>query len=188
MSSCVLAGAHRNIVGAQDPHVHLKNLKPSPVASPLVDACIECGFCESNCPSRDVTLTPRQRITSFREMSRLEGLHSRNGAEDERCAGGIESSDATPRLFAGCIHARDNHGIVHWDSRQPAIQRPIQRLPISSASLCISVQVQSRTGLPGLYFIPSCLTVASSCNVQLRSCCHTVQYPTGAGRCGRFRR
>jgi len=71
----------------QDPHVHLKNLKPSPVASPLVDACIECGFCESNCPSRDVTLTPRQRITSFREMSRLEGLDSRNGAEDERCAG-----------------------------------------------------------------------------------------------------
>ena len=70
----------------QDPHVHLKNLKPSPVASPLVDACIECGFCESNCPSRDVTLTPRQRITSFREMSRLEGLDSRNGAEDERCA------------------------------------------------------------------------------------------------------
>ena len=70
----------------QDPHVHLKNLKPSPVASPLVDACIECGFCESNCPSRDVTLTPRQRITSFREMSRLEGLDTRTAEEEERCA------------------------------------------------------------------------------------------------------
>lgn len=32
----------------------------SPPADPLVNRCIECGFCESNCPSRDVTITPRQ--------------------------------------------------------------------------------------------------------------------------------
>lgn len=55
----------------QDPDVHVKNLKPSPLASPLVDRCIECGFCESNCPSRDAALTPRQRITSYREIARL---------------------------------------------------------------------------------------------------------------------
>lgn len=30
----------------------MKNLKPSPAANPLVNRCIECGFCESNCPSR----------------------------------------------------------------------------------------------------------------------------------------
>ena len=80
------SGAESSPLVVQDPHVHLKNLKPSPVASPLVDACIECGFCESNCPSRDVTLTPRQRITSFREMSRLEGMDSRTAEEEERCA------------------------------------------------------------------------------------------------------
>ena len=55
----------------QDPDVHVKNLKPSPLASPLVDRCIECGFCESNCPSRDAALTPRQRITRYREIARL---------------------------------------------------------------------------------------------------------------------
>ena len=55
----------------KDPDVHVKNLKPSPLASPLVDRCIECGFCESNCPSRDAALTPRQRITSYREIARL---------------------------------------------------------------------------------------------------------------------
>lgn len=43
----------------RDPDVHKKFLKPSPLASELVDRCIECGFCESNCPSRDITLTPR---------------------------------------------------------------------------------------------------------------------------------
>ena len=29
-----------------DREVHLKNLKPLPAADPLVDKCIECGFCE----------------------------------------------------------------------------------------------------------------------------------------------
>ncbi len=46
--------------------------------------CIECGFCESNCPSRDVTLTPRQRITVHREMARLRSMPSRTSAEEER--------------------------------------------------------------------------------------------------------
>ncbi len=54
-----------------DPHVHLKNLKPLPAADPLVDSCMECGFCERMCPSQGLTLTPRQRIVGWREISRL---------------------------------------------------------------------------------------------------------------------
>jgi ferredoxin len=57
----------------RDPEAHKKFLKPSPVASPIVNRCIECGFCESNCPSKDLSLTPRQRIASFREIARLTG-------------------------------------------------------------------------------------------------------------------
>ena len=53
-------------------HVHLENLKSMPAADPLVDKCIECGFCEPTCPSRALTLTPRQRIVLWREISRLE--------------------------------------------------------------------------------------------------------------------
>ncbi|MDX1594688.1 MAG: FAD-binding and (Fe-S)-binding domain-containing protein [Gammaproteobacteria bacterium] len=52
-------------------HVHLENLKPLPAADPIVDTCIECGFCEPHCPSRELTLTPRQRITAWREIARL---------------------------------------------------------------------------------------------------------------------
>lgn len=54
-----------------DPQVHLKNIKPLPPADPLVDTCIECGFCERMCPSQGMTLTPRQRIVGWREISRL---------------------------------------------------------------------------------------------------------------------
>ena len=54
-----------------DPQAHLKHLKPLPAADPIVDKCIECGFCEPKCPSRGLTLSPRQRIVGWREISRL---------------------------------------------------------------------------------------------------------------------
>ncbi len=54
-----------------DPLVHLKNIKPMPAANALVDRCIECGFCEPMCPTRGLTVTPRQRIVGAREVARL---------------------------------------------------------------------------------------------------------------------
>ncbi len=53
-----------------DPQAHLHHLKPMPAAEELVDRCIECGFCEPLCPSHRLTLSPRQRIVSWRELSR----------------------------------------------------------------------------------------------------------------------
>ena len=54
-----------------DPDSHVTHLKPLPQADPLVDKCIECGFCEPKCPSRGLTLSPRQRIAGWREIARL---------------------------------------------------------------------------------------------------------------------
>ncbi|WP_372906410.1 FAD-binding and (Fe-S)-binding domain-containing protein [Rhodohalobacter sp.] len=55
-----------------DPELHLKNLKPMPAAHETIDMCTECGFCEPACVSHDLTLSPRQRITVYREMMRLQ--------------------------------------------------------------------------------------------------------------------
>jgi len=55
-----------------DPLIHTKNLKPMPAANQIVDKCTECGFCEVACVSHDFTMSPRQRITVFREMERLK--------------------------------------------------------------------------------------------------------------------
>ena len=68
----------------EDMDVHKKALKPSPPADPIVDKCIECGFCESNCPSKDLSLTPRQRITVYREIQRLNALSIRSADEENR--------------------------------------------------------------------------------------------------------
>jgi len=56
-----------------DPESHIRHLKPLPECDPIVDKCIECGFCEVKCPSEGLTLSPRQRIVGWREISRLEG-------------------------------------------------------------------------------------------------------------------
>lgn len=53
------------------PRAHLEHLKALPSVDAEVDKCTECGFCEPACPSRRVTLTPRQRIVLRRERQRL---------------------------------------------------------------------------------------------------------------------
>jgi D-lactate dehydrogenase len=58
------------IVLNRDPGVHLRNLKGTPEIEEVATKCIECGFCEPVCPSRNVTTTPRQRIVLRREMAR----------------------------------------------------------------------------------------------------------------------
>ncbi|HSN91178.1 MAG TPA: FAD-binding and (Fe-S)-binding domain-containing protein [Anaeromyxobacteraceae bacterium] len=110
-----------------DPRVHLANLKALPPAHEIVDRCTECGFCEPRCPSRDLTLTPRQRITVRREIARLaasgggserlERLASDYGylgeetcATDGLCATacpvGIDTGELTKRLRAASRTAR----------------------------------------------------------------------------------
>ncbi|MCP9758473.1 FAD-binding oxidoreductase [Aquitalea sp. S1-19] len=60
-----------DVILSQDKLLHVKHLKPMPAANPIIDKCIECGFCEAQCPSRALTLTPRQRIVARREIAAL---------------------------------------------------------------------------------------------------------------------
>lgn len=55
-----------------DQDAHIRHLKQMPVVEAEVDKCIECGYCEPLCPSRDVTLSPRQRIQVRRALQRLD--------------------------------------------------------------------------------------------------------------------
>ncbi|MCL8026864.1 FAD-binding and (Fe-S)-binding domain-containing protein [Nocardioides bruguierae] len=68
---------------SDDPQAHLRDLKSVPEVEEEVDACVECGFCEPVCPSRDLTLTPRQRIIARRAEA---GLRAAAAAGDDEAA------------------------------------------------------------------------------------------------------
>jgi D-lactate dehydrogenase len=53
----------------EDPRSFGSNLKVTPTGEREVDRCVECGFCDPVCPSKDLTLTPRQRIVLRRDIA-----------------------------------------------------------------------------------------------------------------------
>jgi len=71
-----------DVILSHNANLHIENLKPMPKANEKVDTCIECGFCEPVCPSKSLTLSPRQRIVIWRE---IQGLRA-SGNNPERLA------------------------------------------------------------------------------------------------------
>lgn len=66
------------VIISDDKNAHIKHLKPLPVVEQEVDKCIECGYCEHKCPSRDITLTPRRRIVVRRELALLKAADKKS--------------------------------------------------------------------------------------------------------------
>ncbi|WCC80593.1 FAD-binding and (Fe-S)-binding domain-containing protein [Cutibacterium equinum] len=65
-----------------DPKLHLKEIKLTPTVQEEVDRCVECGYCEPVCPSRDLTLTPRQRIVMQRAIAQARADGDKELAAD----------------------------------------------------------------------------------------------------------
>lgn len=60
------------VIISDDPVAHISNLKSVPDIEQEADSCVECGYCELVCPSKDLTLTPRQRIVIHRDIAQAE--------------------------------------------------------------------------------------------------------------------
>ncbi|MEW6286006.1 MAG: FAD-binding and (Fe-S)-binding domain-containing protein, partial [Chloroflexota bacterium] len=89
-----------------DPQAHVTHVKSIAMVAPEIDKCIECGFCESKCPSRYLTLTPRQRIVVQRELASLRLAASDSGMADslsnDFLYAGIETCAADGMCATAC--------------------------------------------------------------------------------------
>ncbi|MBX8532640.1 FAD-binding oxidoreductase [Pseudomonas cichorii] len=118
-----------DVVLSTDPQIHLKHLKPLPAADEIVDKCIECGFCEPVCPSKGLTLSPRQRIVIWRDIQakKRAGADTRELEQDfhyqgidtcaatglcaQRCPVGINTGELVKKLRHQQAH---NDKTANW--------------------------------------------------------------------------
>lgn len=147
-----------------NPHAHIENLKPMPAADPLVDRCIECGFCEPVCPSRTLTLSPRQRIVLYRELQRrraageqveaseLEEVFEYQGLDTcaatglcaERCPVGINTGDLVKQLRTAKYQKFTP--IARWTAEHFATTTKLARAGLKTNQLATKVLGESNVG------------------------------------------
>ncbi len=97
----------------EDPECHLANLRTTPEIEESVTACVECGFCEPVCPSRDLTTTPRQRIVLRREIARQpEGSPLQTALLEEFEYDGLDTCAADGSCALACPLGIDTGALV----------------------------------------------------------------------------
>lgn len=137
-----------------DKEAHIKFLKELPTVEEEVDRCIECGYCEHKCPSRDLTTTPRRRIVIRRILRSLEQQGDRvkynllleqyryDGDEtcavDGLCASAcpvdIDTGDLTKRLRSE-NHSRFQNSVALWVARNFGVVLRTARVLLSLGSM-----------------------------------------------------
>jgi D-lactate dehydrogenase len=166
------------VVLNDDPQAHLRHLKTLPAVDPLIDACIECGFCEPVCPSRDFASSPRQRIQLLRAVARGEDIPDWQARGVESCAGdGLCASACPVHIDTGAVmrqHRARRRGALArhaaaWSARHIAVVTGLtrlalavvggRRLPGTAIPLppVIADPPRALAGTPTYVYFPTCL-------------------------------
>src|SRR3954447_26999145 len=130
-----------------DPEVHLKNLKTQPPIEDEATSCVECGFCEPVCPSRDLTTTPRQRIVLRREMARQPaGSPVQRALLEEYEYDGIETCAADGTCRLACPVGIDTGKLIkQFRGREHSARA--ERAALEAARRYAGVERAARAGL-----------------------------------------
>ncbi len=131
----------------RDPRLHLRNLKGTPEVEEVVTKCIECGFCEPVCPSRNVTTTPRQRIVIRREIARQpEGSPVRRALLEQYEYDGVQTCAVDGSCMRACPVGIDTGKLIKQLRRAEHGKRS-ERLGAEAARRYGTIERAARAGL-----------------------------------------
>jgi len=131
-----------------DALAHMHHIKFNPKIAEIADNCVECGYCEPICPSKDLTTTPRQRIVLQRALTsakrddrdlysqlhksseyHVEDTCAVDGLCESVCPVGINTGSLVTTLRTkrndGIISALWEHAAEHWGSTVRGIGRAL---------------------------------------------------------------
>jgi D-lactate dehydrogenase len=135
------------VVLNRDSGAHLRNLKTTPPIEESASACVECGFCEPVCPSRNLTTTPRQRIVLRREIARQPtGSPVQRQLLKEFEYEAMETCAADGSCQLACPVGIDT-GLFIKEMRQARHTERAERLALATAKRWGTVEGASRVGL-----------------------------------------
>jgi D-lactate dehydrogenase len=135
------------VVLNRDLGAHLRNLKTTPAIEESASACVECGFCEPVCPSRNLTTTPRQRIVLRREMARQpNGSPVQRALLEEFEYEALETCAADGSCQLACPVGIDT-GLFVKEMRQRRHTERAERAALATAKRWGTVEGASRVGL-----------------------------------------
>jgi D-lactate dehydrogenase len=135
------------VVLNRDPGAHLRNLKTTPEIEESATTCVECGFCEPVCPSRNLTTTPRQRIVLRREIARQpQGSTLREALELEYEYDGLDTCAADGSCRLACPLGIDTGELVK-ELREEKHSSRAEALALRGAKNWGAVEKASRAAL-----------------------------------------
>jgi D-lactate dehydrogenase len=135
------------VVLNRDLGAHLRNLKTTPQIEESATTCVECGFCEPVCPSRNLTTTPRQRIVLRREMARQpSGSPVQKALLEEFEYEALETCAADGSCQLACPVGIDT-GLFVKEMRKRRHTERAERTALATAKRWGTVEGASRFGL-----------------------------------------
>jgi FAD/FMN-containing dehydrogenases len=161
-------------------NAHIENLKPCPDTKESINKCMECGFCERGCVAEGLTLSPRQRVASYREIQRLKtsGITPHIAAEmqhkykywgNETCA--------TDSLCAMICPVKVDTGKLIKELRYQEHSQRAENNAIKIASNMDKVTSAVRNGLNVVYFLRNIFgkkVFGSIANIVRKISCNTI--------------
>jgi D-lactate dehydrogenase len=135
------------VILSRDATAHLRDLKTTPPIEETATTCVECGFCEPVCPSRDLTTTPRQRIVLRREIARQpNGSALQTALLEELGPEALDTCAADGSCQLACPVGIDTGALVK-ELRAERHTPRAERAALATAKRWGAVESASRAGL-----------------------------------------